>query len=104
MSIFTVEKPRRFERKPYFSNERKEYLEKRRRIVLQEEGLLPMSELSGEDLIKGKFLEGTTHLKRRMEQDADETNPKQKRLQKLLLWSIILIVLFVWLVREVYTW
>lgn len=104
MSIFTVEKPRRFDRKPYFNNERKEYLEKRKRAIMRQEGLLPMEELTGEELIRGKFVQGTTHLRRRMEQDAEEPDAKQKRWSKLMLWIIILVVLFVWLIREVYSW
>lgn len=104
MSIFTVEKPRRFERQSRFGNERKEYLEARKRAIMREEGLLPTEELSGEELIRGKFVQGTTHLRRRVEQDCDDKNAKQNRFSKLMLWLIILGVLFGWLLREVYKW
>lgn len=104
MSIFTVEKPKRFERRPYFNNERKEYLEKRKRAIMREEGLLPTEELTGEELVRGKFIQGTSHLKRRLERDEGERDAKQKRLVKLVLWLIILTVFFGWLLREVYKW
>jgi len=104
MSIFTVEKPRRFERRNYYNNERKEYLEARKRAIMREEGMLPTEELSGEELIRGKFVQGTTHLRRRMEQDGDDKNAKQSRFSKLMLWLIILIVFFGWLLRQVYHW
>lgn len=102
MSIFTVEKPRRFERRNYFNNERKEYLEKRKRAIMREEGLLPDEELRAEELLRGKFVQGTTHLKRRLENDAEDDDAKSKRWVKLALWVILLTVLFYVLAKNVY--
>ncbi|MBP5716086.1 MAG: hypothetical protein J6W69_03115 [Bacteroidales bacterium] len=103
MSIFSVEKPKRFERKPYFGNERKEYLEKRKRQIMREEGLLPPEELKAEEMLRGKFFEGTTHVRRRREKEADEgPNYRTKRLVKMLVWLIVLVMLLHWLLNEVY--
>ena len=103
MSIFTTEKPRRFERVSRFNNERKEYIESRKRMIMRQEGLLPMEDMKAEELLRGKFVEGTTHLKRRKEKD-EESGPgaKNKRLVKMLVWLIVLVVLLHWLVKSVY--
>lgn len=45
-------------------NERKEKLDKMEEKAKRELGMLPEKEFSPED-IRGKFVEGTTHLKRR---------------------------------------
>ena len=103
MSIFTTEKPKRFERKPRFSNERAEYLERRKRQIMQEEGLLPLEEMKAEELLRGKFFEATTHVQRRREKEADEgPGYRTRRLIKMLVWLILLIVVFHWLIKSVY--
>ena len=103
MSIFTVEKPKRFERQPRFGNERKEYLEQRKRQIMREEGLLPMEQDHAEELIRGKFFESTSHVRRRQEKEADEgPNYRSKRLVRMLVWLIVLVVLLHWLIKTVY--
>ncbi len=59
-------KPRRFNHQYIYVNERKEKLDKMEEDVKREMGILPEKEFSPED-IRGKFVEGTTHLKRRKE-------------------------------------
>lgn len=103
MSIFTVQKPKRFERTPRYSNERKEYLEKRKRQIMYEEGLLPVEEMKAEEMIRGKFIDSTTHVRRRREKEEDEgPNYRSKRIIKMLVWLILMIVLFHWLFKSVY--
>ena len=103
MSIFTVDKPKRFERKPRFVNERKEYIEERKRKILREEGILPTEDMKAEELIRGKFFDSTTHLRRRREKEQEEgPNYRSKRLVKLLVWLIVLVVLLHWLIKSVY--
>ena len=60
MGMFAMRKPRGFHHSYIYVDERKEKLAK------MEEGMLPEKEFSPED-IRGKFIEGTTHLKRRKE-------------------------------------
>lgn len=98
-TIFTTQKPRRFERKNYFGNERKEWLEARVRKVKREMGELPDEEWKAEESIRGTFIEGTRHLKRRKERDEEEGTGKNNRYVKLGLALILLCVVFYYLIK-----
>ena len=63
MGMFKMEKPRRFNHQYIYVDERKEKMEENAKRDL---GMLPPKEFSPED-IRGKFIEGTKHLKRRKE-------------------------------------
>ena len=64
--MFTMRKPRGFNHPYIHVDERKEKLAKMEENAKRELGMLPEKEFSPED-IRGKFVEGTTHLKRRKE-------------------------------------
>ena len=64
MGMFNVREPRRFEHKYIYYDERKERLAKIEEKAKRELGMLPEEEFNPES-IRGKFVEGTTHLKRR---------------------------------------
>ena len=64
MGMFTVREPKRFEHKYIYYDERKEKLAKIEEKAKRELGMLPPEEFNPES-IRGKFVEGTTHLKRR---------------------------------------
>lgn len=64
--MFNVREPRRFEHKYIYVDERKEKLAKIEQKAKRELGMLPQEEYDPEN-IRGKFVEGTTHLKRRKE-------------------------------------
>lgn len=67
MGMFSnMKKPRRFNHQYIYVNERKEKLTKMEEDAKRELGMLPEKEFSPED-IRGKFVEGTTHLRRRKE-------------------------------------
>ena len=66
MGMFTVREPRRFEHKYIYVDERKEKLAKIEERAKRRLGMLPEKEFNPED-IRGKFVEATTHLKRRKE-------------------------------------
>ena len=66
MGMFKMEKPRRFNHQYIYVDERKEKLQKLEEKAKRELGMLPPKEFSPED-IRGKFVEGTKHLKRRKE-------------------------------------
>lgn len=66
MGMFSVKKPRRFNHQYIYVDERKEKLAKMEESAKRDLGMLPEKEFSPED-IRGKFIEGTTHLKRRKE-------------------------------------
>lgn len=66
MGMFTMRKPRGFNHRYIYVDERKEKLAKMEEKAKRDLGMLPEKEFSPED-IRGKFIEGTTHLKRRKE-------------------------------------
>ena len=66
MGMFNVREPRRFEHKYIYVDERKERLAKIEERAKRELGMLPQEEFNPES-IRGKFVEGTTHMKRRKE-------------------------------------
>ena len=66
MGMFAMRKPRGIHQSYIYVDERKEKLAKMEEDAKRELGMLPEKEFSPED-IRGKFIEGTTHLKRRKE-------------------------------------
>ena len=64
--MFTMRKPRGFHHPYIYVDERKERLAKMTEDAKRELGMLPPKEFKPED-IRGTFIEGTTHLKRRKE-------------------------------------
>ncbi|WP_300701386.1 hypothetical protein [Bacteroides sp.] len=64
MGMFTMRKPRGFNHQYIYVDERKEKLAKMEEKAKRELGMLPEKKFTPED-IRGKFVEGTTHLKRR---------------------------------------
>ena len=63
MGMFAMRKPRGFNHSYIYVDERKEKLAKMEENAKRDLGMLPDKEFSPED-IRGKFIEGTTHLKR----------------------------------------
>ena len=66
MGMFTMRKPRGFQHNYIYVNERKGKLDKMTENAKRELGMIPEKEFSPED-IRGKFVESTTHLRRRKE-------------------------------------
>ena len=66
MGMFTMRKPRGFRHEYIYVDERKEKLQKIEETAKRELVMLPPKEFNPED-IRGKFVEGTTYLKRRKE-------------------------------------
>ncbi|WP_071145782.1 hypothetical protein [Bacteroides ihuae] len=88
MGMFGVRKPRRFNHQYIYADERKEKLSKMEENAKRDLGLLPKKEFSPED-IRGKFFEGTTHLKRRKESE-------RKPLHIGVVLIIIALLLYIW--------
>ena len=74
MGMFSVRKPRGFHHNWIYVDERKEKLAKIEENAKRELGMLPPKEFDPED-IRGKFVEATTHLKRRKESGKKPTHP-----------------------------
>ena len=86
--MFTMRKPRGFSHPYIYVDERKERLAKMEESAKRELGLLPEKKFSPED-IRGRFVEGTTHLKRRK-----ESGRKPVHLGVLLLAIVLLAYLW----------
>lgn len=100
-SIFKTRKPKQFEIKSHYSgNERRDYLESRKRAIMYEQGLISDEQMPAEELIKGHFVEGTTHLRRRLEKDEDDPGASKRRMVRLGVWLLVAIVVLLWLFRE----
>ena len=67
MGYFKQREPRRFDHKYIFVDERKEKLNKIVENAKRDLGMLPPKEYTPGERIRGKFVEATTHLKRRKE-------------------------------------
>lgn len=67
MGMFKSQKPRPFSHQYIYVDERKERLSKIEENAKRDLGMLPPEESTYEERIKGKFVEGTKHLKRRKE-------------------------------------
>lgn len=67
--MFKTEKPRAFNHQYIYVDERKERLAKIEEKAKRDLGMLPPEESTVEERIRGKFVEGTKHLKRRKESE-----------------------------------
>ena len=66
MGMFSIREPRRMEHKYIYYDPRKEKLAKIEEKAKRELGMIPEETFNPEN-IRGKFVEGTKHLKRRKE-------------------------------------
>lgn len=65
MGMFKSEKPRAYSHQYIYVDERKEKLAKIEEKAKRDLGMLPPKEETTEERIRGKFVDGTKHLKRR---------------------------------------
>ena len=83
-----MRKPRGFNHQYIYEDERKEQLAKMEENAKLDLGMLPEKEFNPED-IRGKFVEGTTHLKRR-------TASGRKPVSFGIILIIIAFLLYLW--------
>ena len=88
MGMFGIRKPRGFNHQYIYVDERKEKLTKMEEDAKRDLGMLPEKEFSPED-IKGKFVEATTHLKRRKQSG-------RKPIHVCLIIIIIALLIYLW--------
>lgn len=99
-TIFTTSKPKKFEHKsPFAANERKAWLEARVRKIKREMGELPDEEVRAEEVIRGTFIEGTKHLKRRKEKEEEDGSSASNRYVKLGVAIVLLLIVFYHLIK-----
>ena len=88
MGMFGIRKPRGFNHQYIYVDERKEKLTNMEEDAKRDLGMLPEKEFSPED-IKGKFVEVTTHLKRRKQSG-------RKPIHVGLIIIIIALLIYLW--------
>ena len=88
MVMFAMRKPRGFNHSYIYVDERKEKLAKMEENAKRDLGMLPEKEFSPED-IRGKFIEGTTHLKRRKESG-------RKPMHLGIILVVIAVLIYLW--------
>ena len=88
MGMFAMRKPRGFNHSNIYVDERKEKLAKMEENAKRDLGMLPEKEFSPED-IRGKFIEGTTHLKRRKESG-------RKPMHLGIILVVIAVLIYLW--------
>ena len=88
MGMFAMRKPRGFNHSCIYVDERKEKLAKMEENAKRDLGMLPEKEFSPED-IRGKFIEGTTHLKRRKESG-------RKPMHLGIILVVIAVLIYLW--------
>lgn len=91
-----MRKPRRFNHQYIYVDERKEKIAKMEEDAKRDLGMLPEKEFSPDD-IRGKFVEGTTHLKRRKESG-------RKPVSFGIILIIICLLLFLWHYLQTGSW
>lgn len=97
MGMFnSMRKPRGFNHQYIYVDERKEKLEKMEDQAKRDLGMLPEKEFSPED-IRGKFVEGTTHLKRRKESG-------RRPVHLGIILVIIALLIFLWHYLQTGSW
>lgn len=87
--MFKMRKPRKFNPTFIYYDERKERLKKMEEKAKRDLGMLPEKEYSPEEEIRGKFVNASTHLKRRKAK-------KRKPMHIGVLIIIILLLLYIW--------
>jgi hypothetical protein len=90
MGIFNQRKPRGFQHQYIYVDERRERLQEIEERAKRELGMSPQREATAEERIRGKIVEQSTHLKRKMEND---TPISSKRL--ILILSLLIMILYV---------
>ena len=88
MGMFAMRKPRGFNHSYIYVDERKEKLAKMEENAKRDLGMLSEKEFSPED-IRGKFIEGTTHLKRRKESG-------RKPMHLGIIFVVMAVLIYLW--------
>ncbi|MDR3118378.1 MAG: hypothetical protein LBU44_03020 [Mediterranea sp.] len=96
MGFFKMKKPRRFNLPYVYYDERKEKLAQMEENAKRELGMWPQKNINPED-IRGKFVESTTHLKRRKQS-------KRKPVHVGVVLAIIALLLLLWRYLQIGRW
>lgn len=92
MGIFNQRKPRGFNHQYIYVDERKERLKAMEERAKRELGLIPQEKLTTEERIRGKFVEQTSHLKKKQGKET-QLSSKLLVLIAILLGMILYVML-----------
>lgn len=87
-SFYNVRKPRQFNHKPIYWDPHKEAMEERVRKVKREMGMEEDPE-EYKPHIKGRFIEGTSHLKKSLEKGDNERSRTYKNVKLLVALAVL---------------
>ena len=88
-SFYNMRKPRQFNHKPIYFDQRKENLDKRIHKVKMEMGVEDMNYEEFKESIKGSFIEGTTHLRKSKIRGDDVRNRVNKNMRLILILVLL---------------
>ena len=88
-SFYNMRKPRQFNHKPIYFDQRKENLDKRIHKVKMEMGVEDMNYEEFKESIKGSFIEGTTHLRKSKSRGDDVRNRVNKNMRLILILVLL---------------
>ena len=95
MGFFSTRKPRGFHHNYIYYDPRKERLQKIEENAKRELGSLPPKEFSPED-IKGRFVDATTHLKRRKEKEKNGSKPLKNGILIMIIIALIFVMKYLY--------
>lgn len=92
-SFYNTRRPRQFNHQPIYWDPKKEEMEKRVQRIKREIGMAVLDEEYKPD-IKGKFVQGTTHLRRRMEKGETSRGRTYKNVK--LIVALVVLIFILW--------
>ena len=98
-SFYNMQKPRQFDHKPIYYNERKEKMEKRIHKIKMEMGLEEQDPEKYKEAIRGSFIEGTTHLKKNRSRGDDVQSRTNKSMRLVIILLLIAFAYWFFYVR-----
>ena len=88
-SFYNMRKPRQYDHKPIYYDQRKESLEKRIHKVKMEMGEEDIDPEKYKEAIRGSFVDGTSHLKKSVNK-GDDTHSRVNKNVRLVLILLVL--------------
>ncbi len=94
LPFYKQRKPRQFNHQPIYWDPRKEELQERERRIRRELGMEKMDE-GYKPQIKGKFVEGTKHLRKSVEKGDDRRSREYKSFRLILILVVMGVILWI---------
>ena len=99
LPFYNLRKPRQFNHKPIYWNPNKEALEDRIRKIEVEMGVREETVEEYKPNIKGSFVAGTSHLKKRKAKESNNKRSSDKNTRLLLILLVLVAILWYFFLR-----